>query len=171
MLRNIVVCPGWGLGAALVHRASLVAQMVKNLPAMQETWVWSLGQEDPLEEGMATHSPGELQSMEWQRVRQDLATNTSTHWFPWQHWCFMALNVLGRYSWLSSASTKVNTNTQERVRQWSSLVFVNISNIFLKRNKAPSSQGIFCPCIVRTGGLLHWLAFPLGSSPTLQVQN
>ena len=43
------------------NRASLVAQMVKkkkkkNLPAMQETWVQSLGQQDPLEEGMATHS-------------------------------------------------------------------------------------------------------------------
>ena len=38
------------------HVASLVAPMVKNLPAMQETQVWSLGQEDPLEEGMATHS-------------------------------------------------------------------------------------------------------------------
>ena len=34
----------------------MVAQMVKNLPAMQETWVQSLGWEDPLEEGMATHS-------------------------------------------------------------------------------------------------------------------
>ena len=34
----------------------LVAQMVKNLLAMQETWVWSLGWEDPLEKGMATHS-------------------------------------------------------------------------------------------------------------------
>ena len=33
-----------------------MAQMVKNLPAMQETWVRSLGWEDPLEEGMATHS-------------------------------------------------------------------------------------------------------------------
>ena len=33
-----------------------VAQMVKNLPAMQETQVWSLGQEDPLEKGIATHS-------------------------------------------------------------------------------------------------------------------
>ena len=59
-----------------------VAQMVKNLPAMQETWVQSLGQEDPLEEGMATHSsipPWRiprteelgLQSMKSQRVRQD----------------------------------------------------------------------------------------------------
>ena len=35
---------------------SLVAQMMKNLPAMQETRVWSLGWEDPLEEKMATHS-------------------------------------------------------------------------------------------------------------------
>ena len=35
-------------------RASLVAQIVKNLPAMQETWVRSLGQEDPLDKGMAT---------------------------------------------------------------------------------------------------------------------
>ena len=36
--------------------ASLVAQLVKNLPVMQETWVQSLGWEDPLEEGMAIHS-------------------------------------------------------------------------------------------------------------------
>jgi len=34
----------------------LVAQMVNNLPAKWEVWVWSLGQEDPLEKGMATHS-------------------------------------------------------------------------------------------------------------------
>ena len=38
------------------HWASLVAQMLKNLPAMQETWVWYLDWEDPLEKGMATHS-------------------------------------------------------------------------------------------------------------------
>ena len=36
--------------------ASLIAQMVKNLPAVQETWVLSLGSEDPLETGRATHS-------------------------------------------------------------------------------------------------------------------
>ena len=62
---------------------SLVAQMVKNPPAMQETWVRSLGGEDPLEEGMAIHSsilawripmaekPGGLQSMGFQRVGHD----------------------------------------------------------------------------------------------------
>ena len=40
----------------LTHRASLVTQRVKNLPTMQETEVQSLGREDPLEKGMATHS-------------------------------------------------------------------------------------------------------------------
>ena len=61
-----------------------MGQTVKRLPAMQETWVRSLGQEDPLENGMATHSsilawrilwpeePGRLQSMGLQRVRHDL---------------------------------------------------------------------------------------------------
>ena len=38
------------------YRASLVAQLVKNLPAMRETWVQSLGWEDPLEKGKAMHS-------------------------------------------------------------------------------------------------------------------
>ena len=60
--------------------ASGVPQMVKNLPAMWETWVRSLGQEDPLEKGMATHSSilawripwtEELQSIGSQRVRHD----------------------------------------------------------------------------------------------------
>ena len=67
----------------LVDSASLVAQTVKNLPAMWETWVRSLSWEDPLEKEMATHSsilawriqqteePGELQFMGWQRVRRD----------------------------------------------------------------------------------------------------
>ena len=40
----------------LLKRASLVTPMIKNLPAMLETWVRSLGWEDPLEEGMAAHS-------------------------------------------------------------------------------------------------------------------
>ena len=38
------------------QRTSLVAQLVKNLPAVQKTWVWSLGWEDPMEKGKATHS-------------------------------------------------------------------------------------------------------------------
>ena len=66
--------------------ASLMAQSVKNLPEVQENQVWSLGWEDPLEKGMATHSsilswripwteePGGLRSMQSQRVRHDWAT-------------------------------------------------------------------------------------------------
>ena len=49
--------PGERIGYPLQYSwASLVAQMVKNQPAMRETWVLSLGWEDPLEDGMATHS-------------------------------------------------------------------------------------------------------------------
>ena len=68
--------------------ASLVAQSLKRLPAVRETWVWSLGRKDPLEE-MATHSsilawripwmeePGGLQSMGSQRVGHDWMTSLS----------------------------------------------------------------------------------------------
>ena len=46
-----------GIGYSLQYSwVSLVTQLVKNLPAMQETWVRSLSQEDPLEKGKATHS-------------------------------------------------------------------------------------------------------------------
>ena len=49
--------PGEGIGYSLQYSwASLVAQLVKNPPAMQETWVRSLGWEDPLEKGVTTHS-------------------------------------------------------------------------------------------------------------------
>ena len=63
--------------------AQTVAQTVKRLPALQETWVQTLGWEDPLEKEMATHfsilawkilwtqEPGGLQSMELQRVGHD----------------------------------------------------------------------------------------------------
>ena len=84
--------PGEGLGYPLQYSwASLVAQLVRNLPAMWETWVWSLGWEDPLEKGKATHSstlawrmPWTVQSMEWQRVRQDRTTFTFNfnEWSP-----------------------------------------------------------------------------------------
>ena len=72
-------------------RSSLMDTVgVKNLPTMQETWVKSLGWEDLLEKGMATHSsilvwkipwteePGRLQSMGLQRVRHDWETNIFT---------------------------------------------------------------------------------------------
>ena len=78
----------------LVNVQSLIAQLVKNLPAIQEVWVWFLGWEDPLEKEMATHSsirawriprteePGGLQSMGSQWVGHDLATKPP----PPQRW-------------------------------------------------------------------------------------
>ena len=82
--------------------------MVKNLPALQETQVWFLGWEDPLEKGLTTHSsilaweiprteePGRLQSMGSQQVWHDLSTKQvmsyilkeSTLNIHWKHWCW-----------------------------------------------------------------------------------
>ena len=71
-----------------------VAQMVKRLPTMRETWVWPLGREDPLEKEMTTHSstlvwkipwteePGRLQSTGLQRVGHNWATSFSLFFFP-----------------------------------------------------------------------------------------
>ena len=89
----------WDLRPSYIHKgASLVAQMVKNPPTMQETWIQSLGWNDPLEKGIATHSrrgiplteePGGLKSSGSQKAKHDWATNTHTHtfintwkWFP-----------------------------------------------------------------------------------------
>ena len=78
-------------------------QTVKCLRAMQETWVWSLGREDPLEKEMATHSsilawripwteePGGLQSMGLQRVGPDWATSLSD-------WSNLAAAAVGPYA-------------------------------------------------------------------------
>ena len=107
--------------------------MVKNLSAMQETWVQSLGQEDPLEEGMATHSsilawripwterPGRLQFLGLQRVRQHWVNSTFTFqcansvnfatsfqiWMSWfSFYCLMDLD--------RTTKTKLNKSGESR---------------------------------------------------------
>ena len=90
----------------IYHNLSLVAQMVKRLSTMLETWVRSLGWEDPLEREMAIHSrtiawkipwteePGRLQSMGSQRVRHDWATSFSLFFIlSFAYWlvCFFVL--------------------------------------------------------------------------------
>ena len=86
----------------------IMAQMIKSLPAIQETWVQSLGWEDPLEEGMAIHSsilaweipwtekPGGLQSLGSCRIRNDSATNTHTHTHTRNHSHFMGSIFAGK---------------------------------------------------------------------------
>ena len=95
-------CKIWTKSSANPTLAPLVVQMVKNLPAMQETRGWSLGWENPLEKEMATHSsilaqripwteePGGLWSMGSQRVRQNWArthtrTTNSVCWWWFSH--------------------------------------------------------------------------------------
>ena len=85
-----------------------MTQMVKNPSAMWETWVRSLGWEDPLEKGMATHSsllawkiprteePGRLQSLGWQRVSDFHFTNSGTSWQigQFQNWVLHLNNLV-----------------------------------------------------------------------------
>ena len=89
-------------------RASLVGQIVKNPPAIHETWVHSLGWEDPLEEGITTHSsilswripwteePGGLQSMGLRRVGHDWAAKHSMHS---QHWELLLNQEIRKWFW------------------------------------------------------------------------
>ena len=95
--------------------------MVKRLPAMWENWVWSLGQEDPLEKEKATHSntrawkipwmeePGRLQSMESQRVGQDWTT--SLH-----YWIIYTIYVKGM-----AEDEIVDSISDSMDRNWSKL--------------------------------------------------
>ena len=104
--------PGDKRAGSILVRASIVAHVVKSLPWMQETWVWSMGWEDPLEKRMATHSsilswripwteePGGLQSMELQKVRHDWVTNIHKHISRiqrnpvWQAWWGVGITYL-----------------------------------------------------------------------------
>ena len=69
---------GKGIGDPLQYSwASLVAQLVKNSPAMQETWVQSLGWEDPLEKGKATHSSILAWKIPWGHKELDITERLS----------------------------------------------------------------------------------------------
>ena len=89
---------------SLFGRASLIAQSVKNLPARQETWVWFLGWEDPLEKVMATHSSTLAWNTPWTegpgrgsvrvtRVGHDLATKPLPPFGNREWWCYECRGV------------------------------------------------------------------------------
>ena len=65
IVEGIIRVPDRNMSSFLRDRASLVAYRVKRLPAMQETWVQSLGREDPLEKDMATHSSTLAWNIPW----------------------------------------------------------------------------------------------------------
>ena len=87
--------PGEGIGYPFQYSwASLVAQMVKSLPAMWETCVWSLCWEDPLEEGMATHSS----ILAW-RIAMDQRNLAGCN--PWGHKESDTAEQLSVHTWLT----------------------------------------------------------------------
>ena len=129
--------------------------MVKNLPATWETWVWSLGHEDPLEKGMATHSsilswripwteePGGLPSVGLQRVGYDWVSNT--HWIKdrnsglempqtilfhrsaWFHWPSLSCCNNLTFNWVPQTLW----NVQHSVHVWvKSLISLTSSSLF-----------------------------------------
>ena len=124
------------LSVFYLGRSSLGAQTVKNLPAVWETWVRSLGWEDPLEEGIATHSsilawripsteePGGLQSMGLQRVRHDWATKASTV----QVSLFICSRFLPHHCPQTMSSTKAATMPPVHCqvpRAWSNIYWIS----------------------------------------------
>ena len=128
---------------------SLVAQMVKSLPAMQKTWVRSLGWEDPLEKKMATHSiilawkiprtkePGRLQSMGSQRVRNNWATNAFTLLLSVSH------SVMANPMDCSPPDSSVHEIFQARILEWVAISFSRGSSQPRDRTRVSCTAGRF----------------------------
>ena len=123
--------------------------MVKNLPAMWETWVWSLGWEDPLEEGMATHSnilawripwteePGKLQSVGSQRAIHDRTTKHSTyiHIYIYVNICLSVCLSLSIYIYIEREKTKIITEeSQSRVHWHFTIMFYRFETLQNEKN-------------------------------------
>ena len=109
----------------------LGAQMIRNSPVMQETQVWCLGWEDPLEKEIATHSssltwripwtegPGGLQSIGLQKVRHDWAI-AHTYWTLFIFGFFLLQKVWGsnKNSDTELKGLKTRHNQKRRIREW-----------------------------------------------------
>ena len=102
-----------------VIRASLVAQLVKNPPVMWETWVWSLGWEAPLEEGLATHSS----SFAWRSTMDRWAWRAPVH------------GVSRGRAWLSNqADTRVCLQFSVHACGCAKLTTIQFQNSFILQN-------------------------------------
>ena len=153
-------------------RASPVAQRLKRLPPMWETWVWSLGQEDPLEKEMVTHSsilawripwtekPGKLQSTGSQGVRHNWETSLSLslYWVP--H------SVLGFGGWFSSVQSLCSVWLFET--PWTAACQASLSltisqslpNFMPIASVMPSKYLIFCHHLLLPSIFLSTMVFP-----------
>ena len=151
--------------------ASLVAQLVKNLPVMQETWVWSLGQGDLLEKWLPTpvflprespwtEEPGGLQSMGLQRVGHDWATKHTVSYVCY----YNKQTVLKHEISLIYKYLHLNNNfTNENTKKW--IIFVPyLCHIPIQLNKGKItsvSSVLFLECIFSVSNIetLPWATF------------
>ena len=87
---------------------SLVAQLVKNPPAMRETWVWSLGWEDPLEKGTTTHPSILAWSIPWTYRPLGRKESDTTEWLSlslyWEPLVWLGSTVGPGFGWLNGGS-------------------------------------------------------------------
>ena len=142
---------------------SLVAQVVKNLPAMRETWLWSQGWEDPLKEGMATH----YSCLENSHEQSSLVGHS-----PWSH------KESDTTEWLSTTQHSV---TKISMRLWTivhAVTHLHVCPASLPTNSTwpllHISAGTGSPhnqAQVYQGSFLQTLAIICWSSPDLPLQN
>ena len=133
--------------------SSLIAQLVKNLPAMQETPIWFLSQEDSLEESMATHSstfvwripwteePGGLHSIGSHRVRRDWSYfSTGAH----KHLQTLSQRIVSQFVSCTSGVIECSRTI------WMDLLIEPQGTTLCRRiNKAPTFSRSIFPCLVK----------------------
>ena len=111
------------LGQCMVQSGSLIAQLVKNLPAIRETWIWSLVWEDPLEKGMATHSSILAWRLSW---TEEPGGSCCSPWgckesemIEWlTHTRWMKINLIKLISWSYLLLSYVPLPTTEGFASW-----------------------------------------------------
>ena len=130
--------------------------VVKNLPARQEMWVWSLGQEDPLEKGLAIHSSilawriprtGELKSMGLQRVRHHLVTKQQ-HIYIYIYMRFLSqpnfpMKRVTLASWIQLSHSQDSSPTNVRGCSFKSLSFMVICYSAININTITNQNSLF----------------------------
>ena len=177
-----VSSPGEGIGYPLQYSwAFLVAQMVKNLPVMQETWVQSLGWKDPLEEGMAAHSSIlawriPIYRGTWQVMVHEVTESNMTEWRSTAHstWTELPFELWDVHAPLVSMNNylviKSNLQTQKfslikRKQLHTNTVCINLAGYYSRPMNIWSRKGEVLPrkhipslflCVPVTLSLVNW---------------
>ena len=140
---------------------TLVAQLVKNLPVMRETWIWSLGWEDPLEKGkvpIPVFWPGEFHGLNspWGRKESDMTEQLSLSFFPVE---LIRSQWVGRGIW--------HWPCRLSVHKWELSLFSAIRRQWQSHGSVSSALGT----IWKTPVLSYFISFLLGKNPGWKPEN